>query len=482
VDIIERELNKLFNTPIDDVVLNLSKIKGSLYEYQKDGIKFLVGSRGRAIIADSPGTGKSALTLGYIVHSKKDKILIVCPASMKYVWEAEVEKWTDLSPYVITSKDKSLPNKHNVFIINYDILKKFLDILTSAKWDLVIGDEGHMIKNTTAIRSKCFKKISKEAPEVIFLTGTPILSRPIELFNLLNTLDKKTWSNWWTYAHRYCAARQTRFGLDVSGASNLEELRQKIKKYFIRRTKKDVLKELPPKRLINIPVRLEGEHLKKYLLALQEFKKYLKEVKLLPEEDVKKTLQAEKLTRMGYLRQISSTGKVEYVSEMIDTLIDSEEKVIVFSNYNSPLQELKNKYKDRAVLLSGSTPVEERKKIIDSFQTNKNISVFLGGIKSAGVGITLTAASNIIFLDYSWVPADHIQASDRSHRPGIVADSVDVYQFFAQDTIDEYMKDVLEEKQDIINKLIGGEELSLSTKQFNIFKDVLAKIESSDEE
>lgn len=466
---LDDELEKLFPS------LDLSEIKGTLYNYQKDCIKFLCSAGGRAIIADDPGTGKSAESLGYIVHSKKRKVLIVCPASMKYVWEAEIAKWTSLTSYVITPKDKLLPNESNIYIINYDILKKHLEKLINIKWDMIIGDEGHFIKEPSAIRSKCFKTIAKNVPEVIFLTGTPILSRPIELFNLLNTLDKKSWPSWYLYAKRYCDAHHTRFGFDVSGASNLNELKDRIKGYFIRRTKNEILKELPPKRLINIPVHLEGNYKKQYDLALSEFRQYLIGVKGKTDQETRKTLQAEKLTRMGYLRQIASEGKVEYISELLGTLIDSGEKVIVFSNYNNPLLELHKKYKNSVILL-GSTPVEDRKQIIDKFQTDEKVKVFFGGIKSGGIGITLTAASSIIFADYSWVPADHIQASDRAHRPGTKAESINIYQFFAQNTIDEYMKETLEEKQEIINAILGTGDSSYSSIQLNIFNDVLKKL------
>ena len=260
----------------------------------------------------------------------------------------------------------------------------------------------------------------------------------------------------------------------MSGASNLDELSARIKKYFIRRTKEEVLKDLPPKRIVHVPVNLPIEYQSEYNAALRDFKRYLKEVKLFSDEETKKSLQAEKLVRMGYLRQIASIGKLRHVEELIDNMLDSEEKIVVFSSYNAPLKKLKEIYGKSAVMLIGSTPIKERKQIIDSFQTNKDIKIFLGGIKSSGVGITLTAASTAIFVDQSWVPADHVQASDRLHRIGQEAESVTIYQFYARGTIDEYMKEVLEEKQHIINKIMGGE--TVKEKQISIFDDTFNKL------
>jgi SWI/SNF-related matrix-associated actin-dependent regulator 1 of chromatin subfamily A len=247
-------------------------------------------------------------------------------------------------------------------------------------------------------------------------------------------------------------------------------LKSKINHYFLRREKKDVLDQLPKKVFIPIPLDLDSASSKKYKSTMSEFYKFLKDKN-------NDNPGATKLVLLGKLRQITSQSKLSTASELIDNIIEAGEKVLVFSCYNAPLEDLFKKYKSSSVMLTGKNSEEERKKAIESFQNNKDIKIFLGGMKSAGVGITLTEASHVIFIDYSWVPADHVQSMDRVHRPGQKADSVKIYQLYARNTIDEKMQEILSEKQLLFDELIGNN--NQENLQINLIDELVEKIKNT---
>lgn len=468
--------------------IKLKNVKGELYDFQKIGVEFFDNNDGNAILADQMGAGKTAQAISYAAHKGFEKILVICPASLKYNWAKEVKKWTHLSSVVLkssmikkegeTTEVLKMIQENNVIIINYDSLRKFLDLFCSLRWDIMIVDECHMIKSNTAQRTKYVKELARRVPRKILLSGTPMLSRPVELFNSLHMMDPKTWNNYYSYTRRYCGGYNSRWGYDVSGATNIEELRDKISRYFLRRTKEEVLKDLPPKQFSDIEVDLSVEDRFKYDLAMEDFKSYLTDVKKKKDEDVERSLAAENLVRVNELRTIASKGKIDAAIELIQNIIESGEKVLVFSNFNDPLEKMHNHFKLNSFLLTGKTDEFIRQTMVDEFQSNPEKKIFFGGIKSAGVGITLTAASNVIFLDYSWLPSDHAQAMDRAHRIGTKAESINVYQLIANDTIDQYVKEVLEEKQEIFDKLFNGKDCpeAEEAKQVNLFDAVMKKI------
>lgn len=439
----------------------IKNIKGNLYEYQKAGINFLLNSGGRALLADSPGVGKTAQALGYIASAGHKRNLIICPASVKFAWESEIEKWTHLKSFVVDSKTilQEIPFETECVIINFDILKKFFNEFMKYKWDCMVVDESHLIKSSKAIRTKVIKALSNNIPNVIFLTGTPVLSRPIEMYNMLNIIDRKEWSNWYNYAIRFCDGKKGYYGFETKGATNLDELHERISKYFLRRTKDEVLKELPTKNHIDIPIDLSKEDRQAYDLVESNLIEYLRNHKDKTDKEILRSLQGEKLVKLNLLREINAMGKIATAKELIDNMIEAGEKVLIFSSFNAPLKELADIYDESSVMILGDTPIDERGDIVKKFQTNPDIKVFLGGFKSAGVGITLTAASNVIQLDMPWNPADLSQAEDRAHRPGAVYQSLNIYKIISRDSIDGFMNKLLNRKQEIINQMIEGKEV-----------------------
>lgn len=449
-----------------DTNFHVKGLKKELYPFQKVGVEFLVASGGRCIIADEMGVGKTAQSLAYIKHMGYKRTLVVCPASVKFSWGLEAKKWTSLSSIIIDSKTDlaKIDPLTNLWIINYDVLKKHHDQLSKVRFDSMIGDECQMIKSTTALRTKAFRSISRNINSVVLLSGTPLLSRPSELFSLLNILDQKNWSNWYDYARKFCDGHQGRFGFDSSGVSNTGELHARIKRYFIRRTKAEVLAELPEKIFIEVPVELDKETAKKYEVAARNLATYLREHAGKQPAEIARSMAAEKLTQLNVLRQLNALGKVDTAIELIEAAVEAGEKVLVFSSFVEPLERVQAHFGAKAVIITGKTDVKDRQGIVESFQNNKNVQVFCGGYKSAGVGITLTAASNFVAIDLPWNPADLEQSIGRLHRIGQVANSVNIYQLFAVDTIDADMRDTLDRKQNIFDTVIDGKVAEQVTK------------------
>ncbi len=449
-------------------------IKGEMYPYQKIGVEFLLASGGRAIISDPPGLGKSLQALGYIAHNKFSRSLIIAPASVKSSWAKEIKKWTSLSYIEIDSKTdlSQIPADTKLWVINYDILKKHLNTLLKTRFDVFVADECHYLKNQQAARTKAVKMLSKHIPHVVMLSGTPLLSRPVEMFTLLNMVDPSTWNNWHEFTRKYCDAKQGRWGYDVSGASNTEELHDRIKRYFIRRQKKDVLTQLPPKNRIEVPVELPTDYRKEYDEAENNLAMYLKQYAGKQPAEIAKAVAAEKLTQLNILRHLSAMGKLSTAEEIVESVLEADEKILVFSSFVEPLEILKEKLGDKAVIITGKTDVNDRGAIVSKFQDDPNTKVFLGGMKSAGVGITLTAASNVLFLDYAWNPADMQQAEDRIHRPGQEASSVNIYQLHAEDTIDTKLQKILKHKQEVFDQVVEGVVIKRDDEEV-LFRSVL---------
>jgi len=296
----------------------VKNFKGEPYEYQKIGIEFLNNNNGVGYVGDSPGVGKTLQALGYAAHNEIKKTLIICPASLKYNWQNEVKKWTNMSSWVFDSSEFKLEDveriskiidNHDFTIVNYDILWNYYPLFMSVDFDLVICDEAHLVKTATSQRSKATKGICKRIPKKILLSGTPVLARPKELFNALQILDPKQWKNYYDFSKKYCGGKAGFFGWEDDGATNIEELKTRIAKYFIRRTKEEVLKELPLKQYTDIPVELPSKFAKLYSHASEDLESYLRDVKDKDEDTIERSMSAQAMVKMNELRQIAQMVK-----------------------------------------------------------------------------------------------------------------------------------------------------------------------------
>ena len=384
------------------------------------------------------------------------KVLVICPATLKINWKREIENYTDRSVFI--SEGKQFSTDSDFVIINYDILKNFHDpknreesLILKSNFDLVIIDEAHAAKNGQAQRTKLINDLVKDIGRLWLLTGTPMTSRPIDYYNLLNLVDSPVAKNWLAYVVRYCSGYQFKVGnrkvWNVMGSSNLEELRDRTSPTILRRLKENVL-DLPEKIITPVYLNLKS---KEYENVMGEYYDWYDKN---PEESKSLTVQFTKLTKV---RQIIANEKVKETIEIAENIIEQGKKVIIFCNFTESLNTIKEHFGKTAVKLDGSMSQKERQFSVDEFQNNEKIKVFVGNIRAAGTGITLTAAEVAIMNDLSFLPSDHAQAEDRSYRYG-QKNNVLVYYPIYQNSIEAIIYDIINAKKKVIATVMGDNQ------------------------
>lgn len=441
---------------VKDVVIDYSKYSHRPpLEHQKEAIQKLVENK-KFILADDMGLGKTTSTIIAALESGSKKVLIICPATLKINWKREIENYSDKTIYIAESKNFS--TEHDFVIANYDIIKNFHDpkkkedsVILNSNFDLVVVDEAHYIKNATAQRTKLINDIVKNIDRLWLLSGTPMTSRPMDYFNLLSLVDSPVAKNWMAYAIRYCSGYQFNAGgrkiWNVTGSSNLEELRDRTSGTILRRLKEDVL-DLPDKIITPVYLRLKS---KQYEEVMGEYYDWYDKN---PEESKSLTVQFSKLTKV---RQIIADEKITQTIELAENILEQDKKVIIFCNFTDSLNKITEHFGKVAVKLDGSMSKPERQHSVDQFQDNPKVKVFVGNIKAAGVGITLTAAEAVIMNDLSFLPSDHAQSEDRAYRYG-QKNNVLVYYPIFENTVEGIIYDILNNKKQVIATVMGDNQ------------------------
>lgn len=453
----------------------LAKTGKKLYTHQEEGVKFLLSRKG-CILADDMGLGKSLQSIIAALESGAENILIVCTSSLKINWQREISVFTDDSVIIDSRKWK----KAKFTIINYDILKNFHTVkkpkkkgeedieeelnrhIAESKFDLVIVDEAHNLKNNKSIRGEIMVDLvlNHGIEKVWLLTGTPISNRPMDFYNLLKIIGAKITENWLFFAQRYCDARKMFRTLKngkkkqillTDGASNLDELAAKTKNLILRRLKTDVL-DMPDKVIIPVYHELTNKSWREYELLWDE---YLEKRKL----EKKRGVVERNLVELILLRKFIAMEAIPETIEIAETALEMDKKVIIFTSFTDELNELSEYFGKKCVTHNGPMSDKEKQKAVDAFQENPNVNVFIGNIKSAGVGITLTKGTVVIFNSFDWVPGSNEQAEDRAYRIG-QNDNVTVYYQLFIDTISIRMWEVLKYKAEVIATIIGDKQLS----------------------
>jgi SWI/SNF-related matrix-associated actin-dependent regulator 1 of chromatin subfamily A len=422
-------------------------------DHQKKAIEKLVGND-KFILADDMGLGKTTSTVIASLESDVKKILIVCPASLKINWMREIENYTDKTISIIEGK-KWVDAEY--VIVNYDILKNFHSTkkdekskIVESNFDLIIMDEAHYIQNKKAQRTKIANDIVKKIGKIWLLTGTPMTSRPMNYFNLLDLVDSPVADNWMAYAIRYCEGYQFNVGnkkiWNVNGASNLEELRDRTKPNVLRRLKEDVL-DLPEKIITPIYLRLKS---KDYENLMGEYYEWYEN----SDESTSLTVQFSKLMKV---RQIIAEEKINNTIEVAENILNQGKKVIIFTNFTDTLNKINDHFGKKSVKLDGKMSKTSRQHSVDEFQNNDKVTVFVGNLKAAGVGITLTSAEAVIMNDLSFVPSDHSQAEDRSYRYGQKSNVSIFYPIF-ENSIESIIYDILSRKKHVFETVMGDNQ------------------------
>ena len=443
---------------VKDVVINYDKYSNRPpLEHQKEAIQKLVENK-KFILADDMGLGKTTSTIIAALEANSKKVLIICPATLKINWKREIENYSDKSIYI--AEGKNFSTDADFVIINYDIIKNFHDPkkkddseILKANFDLVIVDEAHYIKNGQAQRTKLINDLVKTVDRLWLLTGTPMTSRPMDYFNLLSLVDSPVSRNWMAYAIRYCQGYQFNVGgrkiWNITGASNLEELRERTAGTILRRLKENVL-DLPDKIITPVYLRLKS---KNYEEVMGEYYDWYDKN---PDESKSLTVQFSKLTKV---RQIIADEKISQTIEIAENIIEQDKKVIIFCNFTDSLNKIIEHFGKSAVKLDGSMSKPERQRSVDEFQDNPKVKVFVGNIKAAGVGITLTSAEAVIMNDLSFLPSDHAQAEDRAYRYG-QKNNVLVYYPIFENTIEGVIYDILNNKKQVIATVMGDNQIT----------------------
>ena len=439
------------------------------YPYQLKGI-----ARGlelkRFMNCDEPGLGKTLQSIATINLANAFPCLVICPSSLKINWQREWEKFTDKKAMVLTDKVRDTwtffyqTGMHQVFIVNYESLKKYFvqRIKKAEGWTLrdvefrnsinlfksVIIDESHRCKSASTQQAKFCKGLCTGTEWVIELTGTPVVNRPKDLIPQLAILNRMDdFGGYKPFVNRYCSGQRE--------AANLKELNFNLWKYcMFRREKSLVLTDLPDKiRQVNT---CEITNRKEYMDAERDLIMYLQKYKDADDEKIEKALRGEVMVRINILRQISARGKVRDVIEFVKDFRENGKKIILFCSLHEVVDQLK-RYFPTAVSVTGRDSQDEKQRAVDAFQNNPKADIIICSIKAAGVGLTLTASSNVAFVEFPWTYADCCQCEDRAHRIG-QKDSVTCYYFLGRRTIDEKVYRIIQEKKNIANAVTGSTE------------------------
>lgn len=436
------------------------------YDHQKTGIEFLV-CRDGAILADDMGLGKTYQSIISALQVEAKKVLIVCPASVKISWQREIESFGETAIIVNGSK---WPHVGRFTIINYDILKNFHTIGTRKKdepyyddilkenYDLVIMDEAHKIKNPKAQRTKLMNDIIEQGKidKVWLLTGTPIANKPMDFFNLLKLVKSPLGGNWKFFAQRYCDAKRFYKKLNngrtkqiwiTDGASNLAELGIRTKNTLLRRLKTEVL-DMPDKTITTLYHDLSKRGWNEYENLWEEY------LENRAEQGKRKINLNKDLVELGLLRKFIAMEAIPKSIELAEEAIEQGQKVVIFTTFTEELEELAEHFGNKCVVHNGKMTTTAKQKSVDSFQNSKKTKVFIGNITSAGVGITLTEGTVVVFNSFSWVPGDNEQAEDRCFRIG-QKNNVSVYYQLFRGTISLMMWYSLMNKQKNIDEILN---------------------------
>ncbi len=386
-------------------------------------------------------------------------VLVCCPSGVKYAWQREFKNHGDIESIVLNGQrpDAGLLRRP-VTIINHDILHHWLPVLIKQGFKTLVPDECHKFGNRSAKRTKAIVELGKSIPHVIALSGTPITSRPIQFFPILNTIDPKTFPGFWKYAMRYCNPKPgfRGRGWNFNGVSNPQELHTKIVQIMLRRMRTEVLKDLPIKTRIVMPVDIDNRG--EYDKCKENILQWLEQNK--GKQAAQRASGAIAIVKLNHLRQLTAIGKLPAIVPWIDNFLDeTQEKLVVFTEHRAILDKLLTIYPG-AASISGGDNAMHKQQSIDTFQNNPTCRLMLCQIEAGGIGTTFTAASTVLFTEINWVPATHDQAEGRCLRIGQKANKMQAYYFVGRDTVDEKVMSILESKQNVISQIIDGRPAS----------------------
>jgi SWI/SNF-related matrix-associated actin-dependent regulator 1 of chromatin subfamily A len=499
-----KEKAKVGDTTVNEISKGNYDIDGfgdgrrKLYEFQHTALKFMAKTNGRAIIGDDMGLGKTteALAFAYL-HKDNGKILVVCPASLKYNWEREFkicfgDKYK--CKVLEGTKPYEIPKDVNIVVINYNVTHQWMDYLKKFGFLLIIIDEAHILRNYKS-PNYYTKEYGADVPKMaigtyeialtckyrLLLTGTPMVNRPRDLYPLLSLVNPELYPNnglgFQKFGMQYCDPQEIiiQGGKKITtydGATNLEDLHEELKPMMIRRLKSEVLKDLPDKTRVSLDVSITNDS--EYHKAEKEFLDWLEEYRVThPKYDAEGApvpLSDIEIAKINSLKQVAARGKVRPASEWIENFLETGNKLVIFAWHSQLINELYEIFSSKAVVLDGEMNSKQKDDATQAFQNNDNVRLIICNIRSGGVGHTMTAASNVLFLEFAWTPSDHDQAEDRVLRIGQKY-PVTCYYMAAKGTVDERIIGMLEYKRENITMVIDGKS-EINNLTYDLFPEV----------
>ena len=444
------------------------------YPYQREGIEYGLDKK-RLIIGDEPGLGKTLQSIGIVDTANAYPCLVICPSSLKINWQREFEKFTDKSALVLDNSVRTTwpyllkMGMHHVAIVNYESLRKYFvwDIKGGKSFRLkdvvfcpqirmfrsVIIDESHRVKDPSAQQTIFTKGITTGKEWIILLSGTPVVNRPEDLVAQLSIMGRlQEFGGRTKFMADYCTDpkdKKAEPSVPLSVLSN-----QLYANCMIRREKAKVLPQLPDKTRVDLYVDISNAP--EYNLAAADLAEYLRQYTECTDWEIRRKMRMEALVRFMTLRQLATLGKVAQAVDFIRTFLDSGKKLIVFCSLHEVVDALCKAF-PRAVTVTGRDSASSKQVAVDSFQNTPDVQLIVCSIKAAGVGLTLTASSNVAFVELAWTYADCCQCEDRAHRIG-QKDNVTCYYLLGRGTIDQTIYSLIHKKKSIAAEIMNSDD------------------------
>jgi SWI/SNF-related matrix-associated actin-dependent regulator 1 of chromatin subfamily A len=459
-------LNSLGDTNFEKVFED-KELKVVLKPFQEVGVAFLMLNK-KALLGDEMGLGKTVQSISAIELTKSYPALIVAPVTLKYGWKKEIERFTNRKVSII---GENCQENSDYYIVNYESLHKYKDVIKKRGIKSIVFDESHHLKNSDAKRTMVASEISKGIEYRFALTGTAVLKCPYDLLSQIKIIGKiECFENDDKFIENFCRPKNSKYNFDKNGSSNLYKLSKIIREnFFLRRTKKEVLKYLKPKKRNIIPISINSKEVRNDKISgLSSM--------LTPRY---------KLSEMENLRKNVTKEKTPIITEWIKNFLLSGKKLVVFA-YHRDLQASLIKSFPNACRIIAEDNDKERFKNQELFQNDLTANLIICSLKCSSTGINLTASSNVFFAEMGWCSAINDQAEDRCHRIG-QEDDVNIWYSIAKNTIEEHIWKICENKRVVYNKIYDDDFCSSDEDEcidnedkltISIFNEILTSIEN----
>lgn len=446
------------------------------YDYQQEGILFGLEKK-RFLIGDEPGLGKTLQSIGVMDCARAYPCLVICPSSLKINWQREFEKFTDVKALVLDDSTRTTfpyllsMGMYQVAIVNFESIRKYFvwDIRANGSFRLkdvvfsscirlfksVIIDESHRVKDPGAQQTIFTKGICSGKRYIALLSGTPVVNRPEDLISQLSIMDRlgEDFGGRGKFMTDYCSWSKDQAEEKAEALAHLSDKLYEC--CMIRREKKSVLTELPEKTRTDLIVDLDPDGRKIYDTAAADLREYLEKYTGCTDVEIRRKMRMEALVKFMTLRSLSAKGKVAQAVDFVKTFLANGKPLILFCSYHEIVDALKKAF-PKAVSVTGRDSLTEKQASVDSFQSGHS-QLIICSIKAAGVGLTLTASSNVAFIEFPWTYADCCQCEDRAHRIG-QKDNVTCYYMIGRNTIDRVLYAIIHEKKAIANQIMASND------------------------